>query len=96
MINNKEEVFMLTTLDNPYNPFTNFDEWYEFDVLHGYNSCAYLSRIANTSIELSETDFKAVLDQAIDEIVSMNIYGNYIKVTRESWKNRSALSQEKT
>ena len=42
---------MLTTIDNPYNPFTNFDEWWAFDISHGYNTCAYLSRIVDVFSE---------------------------------------------
>lgn len=38
---------MLTTIDNPYNPHTNFDEWFAFDVSHGYNTCAYIARMAD-------------------------------------------------
>ena len=32
--------WMLTTSDNPYNPFTQFDEWQMFDSLQGYNTCS--------------------------------------------------------
>ena len=35
--------FMLSTSDNPYNPFTQFKEWYSFDISKGYNTCSYLA-----------------------------------------------------
>ena len=38
---------MLTTIDNPYNPFTQFSKWFMFDTEKGYNSCGYLDRIVN-------------------------------------------------
>lgn len=75
---------MLSTSDNPYNPFTQFNEWYAFDRSHGYDCCGYLDRIARTSIELSEKDNHQAIDQAIDEILSYNLSGNYIKVERET------------
>ncbi len=49
----QDEEYMLTTEDNPYNPFTNFDEWYAFDTQKGYNTCGYLARVSFTSSELS-------------------------------------------
>ena len=74
---------MLTTEDNPYDPFTQFDEWYAFDIQKGYNTCAYLARIAVTSDELSETDNDQALDAAIDEIMEFNLTGNYKVVTKK-------------
>lgn len=74
---------MLTTIDNPYDPFTQFDEWYAFDESKGYHTCGYLARIAKTSDELSEKDEALAIESAIDEIVKLNILGIYKKVTKE-------------
>lgn len=71
---------MLTTLDNPYDPFTKFDEWFAFDEGKGYHTCSYLARVAKVSDELSEADESQAIDQAIDEILYYNLTGNYKKV----------------
>ena len=68
---------MLTTIDNPYDPHTHFDEWYAWDIAHGYHTCEYLARIAMTSDVLSDVENDEAIDEAIDEIVSMNINGMY-------------------
>ena len=74
---------MLTTLDNPYDPFVQFDEWYAFDTGMGYNTCAYLGRIDTSSPALSALDQAQLNEEAIDEIVAMNLTGNYKKVVRD-------------
>lgn len=74
---------MLTTIDNPYDPFTQFDDWYGFDHLKGYNTCEYLARIAKTSPELSEADHIEEMEAAIDEICRLNVLGIYKKVKRK-------------
>lgn len=65
----EEKHYMLSTVDNPWNPFTHFDEWYAFDVAHGYHSCAVLDRFARTSNELSDADNTLEISNAIDEIL---------------------------
>ena len=77
------KVSMLTTLDNPFSPFTQFELWRAFDEQKGYNSCGYVARIANTSDELSEEDQAIDIEAAIDEIVVLNPFGVHIKVTSE-------------
>lgn len=74
---------MLTTTDNPYNPFDDYDQWYAFDSRQGYHTPSYLSRIVVTSNELSEVDQALDIENAINEIVKENILGLYQKVTRE-------------
>lgn len=74
------KAIMLTTIDNPFDPFTQFDEWKAFDEQKGYFTCAYLARIVKTSDELSEADEDLAIEQAIDEIVRLNVLGIYRKV----------------
>jgi len=71
---------MLTTTDNPYDPFTHFDEWTQWDEAAGYHTNAYLARITRTSDELSDADYNLAIEYAIDEIVRENITGRYRKV----------------
>ena len=70
----------VTTLDNPFDFFTQFDDWFAFDTQKGYNTCSYVARIANTSSEMSESDYETAVNDAVDEILRLNITGNYKKV----------------
>ena len=74
---------MLTTVDNPFNPHTQFDEWYAYDENAGYHTSAFLARIVHNSEELSEPDQSAAIEAAIDEAVEINSLGLYRKVTRD-------------
>ena len=75
---------MLTTSDNPYSPFDNFDEWRAFDVQKGYYTLEYLARVCITSSELSDAEQESAIDDAIDSIVTTNILGIYKKVFKDS------------
>lgn len=72
---------MLTTIDNPYNPFEDFKNWFLFDVEHGYNSCSYLARITRTSDQFTEKENNEEMERAIDEIIAHDFMNIYIKVT---------------
>lgn len=90
-------VTFVTTLDNPYDYFTQFDEWYAFDTEKGYNTCAYLARIAKTSKEMSEADYEQAVNDAVDEIVRLNITGNYKKIQQnETEKKKEDLETKET
>ena len=73
----------LTTEDNPYDPFDEFEEWFKFDVSQGYHTCAYLARVATTSTDLTEADQVEATNEAIEEILELNLTGNYQVVERE-------------
>ena len=75
---------MLTTFDNPYDPFEQFTSWNLFDVEKGYNTCSYLGRIVRLSDELSEQEESEEIERAIDEIIKYDYASIYKKVTRET------------
>lgn len=77
------EQVALTTVDNPYDPFDDFNQWYLFDVLKGYNSCAYLARIAHTSDQLTNEENQLEIEKAIDEIIKYDYMNIYKKVKRK-------------
>ena len=75
---------MLTTIDNPYNPFEDFTSWFIFDAVEkGYNSCAYLARVARNSEQLSDYENFLEDERVIDEIISLDPFGIYKKVYSE-------------
>ena len=80
---------MLTTFDNPYDPFDQFTLWLMFDKEKGYNTCEYLARIVQLSDDLTEKEVDEETDRAIDEIIKYDPFNIYKKVTRESIESES-------
>jgi hypothetical protein len=74
--------YMLTTVDNPFDPFTQWSEWFAFDIAAGHDTCSILARLTHTSEELSDVDQATALRLAIDEVVRENVSGVHRKVTR--------------
>ena len=77
-----ETEIMLTTFDNPFDPFDEFVPWFLFDIEKGYNTCSRLARIAKHSDEFSTIEDKIETERAIDEIIDYDFLNIYKKVTR--------------
>ena len=79
----------VTTTDNPFNPFTEWDEWYFYDLSKGYSTCERLDRLSNTSSQLSDELNNEELEQAIDQLVEIGAVGkdgtivDYVKVYKQ-------------
>ena len=84
-----ENEYMLTTFDNPFDPFEQFTSWFLFDVEKGYNTCAYLARIANVSDENSDEENNREIERAIDEIILYDFMNIYKKVRKQNGKAQS-------
>ena len=76
--------YAITTIDNPFDPFTQFTSWLLFDVEKGYNTCNYLGRIAHFTDDMSQKEIDEENERAIDEIVMQNPLGIYKKVVRQA------------
>lgn len=74
---------MLTTIDNPYDPFTDFTSWFLYDTEKGYNSCGKLDRIAKFSDDMTQRERDIENERAIDEIVKYDPLDVFKKITRE-------------
>nr|DAE24008.1 MAG TPA: hypothetical protein [Siphoviridae sp. ctoiA13] len=72
----------ITTVDNPYDPIDNFNEWFLFDIEKGYNTCGYLARIAKTSEQLSDSENDEEIEKAINEIIKYDFMNLYKKVKK--------------
>jgi len=70
-ISSKKQEFKITTFDNPFSPFTHFDEWYTFDIQHGYDTLGVLGRMTMSSKQLSMADQKRIFESSIFDLVKM-------------------------
>lgn len=73
---------MITTTDNPYDPITQYEEWFAWDEQMGYHTCSYLARIARTYIDMTPKEYEEEIERAIDEIIKEHGYEIYRKVKR--------------
>ncbi len=84
----------ITTVDNPYDVFTQFNEWNAWDLEAGYGTCAYLARIVRSSDELSTTDQDLALEYGIDEIIREDVLALYKKVVADHDPVKVSTSSE--
>ena len=75
---------MLTTTDNPFNPFEDFSSWLMFDIEKGYDTCGRLMRIANIPDDFTEQEEDEEIERAIDTIIKYDVLDIYKKVTQQT------------
>ena len=85
----------LTTFDNPFDPFDDFDSWFLFDIEKKYNTCSLVARIfeerlqrnGKDEVEMSQKEIDDEIEMTCDEIILYNPLNCYKKVTRETKEN---------
>lgn len=75
--------FRISTIDNPFNPFDEFEDWFSFDSRMNYNSSQLVARFLNSSTELSEKDQNLDMERAIDEVIKESPLNIFIKVSKD-------------
>ena len=78
--------FMLTTHDNPFDPFEDFTSWLLFDSEKGYNTCSLLGRTVQLSDDMTEREVNEEVERAIDQIIFYDFMNIYKKVKRNKKK----------
>ena len=73
----------ITTTDNPFDPFDDFNSWFMFDVEKGYYTCNKLARIANTTDDMTQQEEDEEVERAVDRLIEIDPLDIYIKVVRE-------------
>lgn len=74
---------MITTFDNPFDPFEQFASWFMFDIEKGYNTCSLLGRIAHFEDDMTQLEIDAETERAIDEIIKYDPLNIYKKIKKE-------------
>ena len=77
------KVYALTTSDNPYSYFKEYDEWQGYENMTGNRATRMLGRFAYTSDQLSVEVNEAEIERAIDEIIKYDPTNTFIKETGE-------------
>ena len=75
---------MLTTIDNPFDPFEDFTSWMLFDKEKGYDSSERLMRIAQLSDDMTQKEVDDEIERAINEIIKYDFMNIYKKITQKS------------
>jgi hypothetical protein len=77
----------ITTIDNFYDPSIDYDAWKTEDMRLGYNSEAYLARIATIFYgydeEMSDEEKLDIINRSIDDICRYDFLNVYRKITVE-------------
>lgn len=61
---------MLTTEDNPFDPFTDFEEWWKWDTFIGrYNTCGWVAKNSYTSPAFSDEMNDELIEMSMDDLV---------------------------
>jgi hypothetical protein len=89
---------MVTTIDNPYNPFKDWDEWFFYDLSMGYFTCERLARIVTISDQLSDEEIFESVNYGIEELMKygcINKKGEFIEYKKVYKHKEGELSDEK-
>ena len=76
----------ITTIDNPYNPFDDFEHWLQFDTEKGYYTSSKLGRLTKLKNDMSQAEEDAEIERAIDRLIEIDPLNVYIKIIREGDK----------
>jgi hypothetical protein len=75
--------YLLTTVDNPYHPIDQYDDWRQFDMEHGYYTEQRLAKVAATSYSLTDLENQRNINAAVDDFIRLDELGLYKRIVVE-------------
>ena len=76
---NEKFDYYITTKDNPYDPKSQFDEWYTYDLMLGYNTLQRLAKMEDyLTNELKIDDETQMQNVAMSELIRLDPLKVYI------------------
>lgn len=76
----------ITTIDNPFDPFDEFDKWFDYDTEKGYYTSSKIARLTETSDDMTDREEAIAYEDAIDRLIEIDPLDIYKKVTRDDAK----------
>ena len=79
----KDYEVAITTFDNPYDPFDQFEEWLLFDAEKGYNTPGELDRLTHITDDMSQREEMDEVERGVDRMIELDFMNIYKKITRK-------------
>jgi hypothetical protein len=76
-------VWLLTTIDNPFNPHTEWLQWYAEDIRLGHDTCGLVGRLSGSSNHIDDESDYATMTQ----IIEYNFSGKHVMVSESTWSD---------
>ena len=74
----------ITTIDNTFDTFDEFDKWFDFDIEKGYYTCNKLARLAEVTDDMTPNEEEEEIERAIDRLIEIDPLDLYRKVVRKT------------
>lgn len=79
-----ESEFMLTTVDNPYDPFEQFAQWDLYDKEKGHNTCSLIARLSHMTYDMTQKEENDEYDRVVEAIIQRDPFDKYKKFYKKS------------
>lgn len=76
---------MLTTIENPFNPFKNFENWLKFDREKNHFTLELIDRFTLSRTSFTEEFDRMMYDWALEDIIESDFEGKYRIVNENSY-----------
>lgn len=72
----------ITTIDNPFDPIDEFDQWLLFDLEKGYYTSSTIARLTHLKDDMSQYEEDTEVERAINRLIELDPLDIYIKIIK--------------